>query len=75
MAGLEVCPICSSLVFSNNIDFSCFDCGTSFSHPWDGVVVLNRVGMIMGKMVTGYHEVFSQIGKQYDTSAFLYNHL
>jgi hypothetical protein len=70
MAGLEVCPICDSLVISSNNDFSCCGCGTC-----EGGVVLNRVGMIMGKVVNGYHEVLSQIGKDYDTSGFLYNHL
>ncbi|MHA2237329.1 MAG: hypothetical protein ACXAB2_03035 [Candidatus Hodarchaeales archaeon] len=75
MAGLEVCPICDSLVFSCNNDFSCCGCGTLFSHLREGGVVLNRVGAIMGKMVNGYHEVLSEIGKGHDTSGFLYNHL
>jgi hypothetical protein len=75
MAGLEVCPICNSLVFSCNMDFSCCGCGTLFSHPSDGVVVLNRVGVILGKMVSGYHEVFSQIRDGHDTCGFFFNHL
>ncbi len=61
MADLEVCPICSSLVFSFKMVFSCSNCETSFSRPNEGVILLNRVGVIMGKMVNGYHEFFSQI--------------
>ena len=72
MADLEVCPICSSLVFSYNMDFSCCNCETSFSRPSEGVIVLNRVGVIMGKLVNGYHEILSQIRKGRDTSGFPY---
>ena len=75
MADLEVCPICGSLVFSYNMDFSCCNCETSFSRPSEGVIVLNRVGVIMGKMVSGYHDIFSQVRKGRDTSGFPYNHL
>ena len=75
MADLKVCPICNSLIFSYNMDFSCCNCETSFSHPSEGVIVLNRVGVIMDKMVNGYHEFLSQFGKGHDTSDFLYNHL
>ena len=73
MADLEVCPICDSLVFSYNMDFSCCNCETSFSHPSEGVIVLNRVGVIMGKIVSGYHEILSQIRKGHDTCGFSYN--
>ncbi len=73
MADLEVCPICDSLVFSFNMDFSCSNCETSFSRPNEDVILLNRVGVIMGKMVNGYHEFFSQIRKGHDTSGFPYN--
>ena len=75
MVNLEVCPICDSLVFSYDMDFSCCNCETSFSHPSKGVIVLNRVGVIMGKIVSGYHEIFSHIRKGHDTSEFPYNHL
>ena len=75
MADLKVCPICNSLIFSYNMDFSCCNCETSFSHPSEGVIVLNRVGVIMDKMVNGYHEFLSQFRKGHDTSDFLYNHL
>jgi hypothetical protein len=57
MADLEVCPICDSLVFSYNMDFSCCNCETLFSHPSEGVIVLNRVGVVMGKLVSGYHDL------------------
>ena len=70
MADLEVCPICSSLVFSYNMDFSCCNCETSFSRHSKGVIMLNRVGVIMGKLVNGYHEILSQIIKGRDTSGF-----
>ncbi len=73
MADLEVCPICDSLVFSYNMDFSCCNCETSFSRPSEGVILVNRVGVIMGKMVNGHHEIFSQIRKGHDTSGFSYN--
>ncbi len=75
MVDLKVCPICDSLVFSYNMDFSCCNCETSFSHPSEGVIVLNRGGVIMGKIVSGYHEIISQIRKGHDTSGFPYNHL
>jgi hypothetical protein len=75
MVDLEVCPICDSLVFSYNMDFSCRNCETSFSRPSEGVIVLDWVGVIMGKMVSGYHEMLSQIRKGHDASGFPYNHL
>jgi hypothetical protein len=73
MASLDVCPICDSLVYTSNTDFSCCNCETSFSRPSEGVILVNRVGVIMGKMVNGYHEIFSQIRKGRDTSCFPYN--
>ena len=75
MVALDACPICDSLVFSTNIFFSCSNCETSFSLPSEGVIVLDRVGMIMGKMVSGYHEMLSQIRMGHESSGFPNNHL